>query len=238
MGKRKNFMKHNYQFVDSLIINDATYIDYLERFKKVALSIFEWVNLPKSMNAMWLEKCLYYHGEATLLKDKNYGFINTNCASSGNLNIYGLPVAFNCYSFEYSSNRKLYTGLNPLLTEAQRKQWENYECILVQNNWDRTPTSTSMELFSYRLYEAERTADVNIKSQKTPVLLLVDEKQRLTMENMYSQFDGNRPAIFGDSKNLNPDSLRAIRTEAPYIADKIMDYKKEIWNEALTFLRN
>ena len=37
MGKR-NFMRNNYQFVDSLLINDATYIDYLERFKKVALS--------------------------------------------------------------------------------------------------------------------------------------------------------------------------------------------------------
>lgn len=236
MGKRKNFMRHNYQFVDNLLVNDATFIDYLERFKKVALSVFEWVNLPKSMNAMWLEKCLYYHGQASFLKDKKYGFINTNCSTNGDLNIYGLPVNLNCYSFEYSSNRKLYTGLIEGLTEAQKEQREFYECILIQNNWDRTPTAGSMELFAYRLYEAERTADVNIKAQKTPVLLLVDEKQRLTMENVYSQYDGNKPVIFGDSKNLNPDSLRAIKTEAPFIADKIIDYKKEIWNEALTFL--
>lgn len=236
MGKRKGFMKHNYQFVDNLLINDATFIDYLERFKKVALSVFEWVNLPKSMNAMWLEKCLYYHGQATLLKDKQYGFINTNCSSNGKLNIYGLPVSLNCYSFEYSSNRKLYTGLLEGLTDAQKEARKFYECILVQNNWDRTPTAGSMELFAYRLYEAERTADVNIKAQKTPVLLLVDESQRLTMENMYSQYEGNKPFIFGDKKNLNPDSLRSIKTDAPFIADKIIDYKKEIWNEALTFL--
>lgn len=95
-----------------------------------------------------------------------------------------------------------------------------------------------MELFALRLYEAERTCDVNIKSQKTPVLLMVDEKQRLTMENLYSQYDGNRPFIFGDKQNLSPDSLRVLKTDAPFIADKIMDYKKEIWNEALTFLRD
>lgn len=236
MGKRKSFMRHNYQFVDNLLVNDATYIDYLERFKKVALSVFEWVNLPKSMNAMWLEKCLYYNGQASLLKDKRFGFINTNCCTNGDLNIYGLPVNFNCYSFGYSSNRKLYTGLIEGLTEAQKEQREFYECILVQNNWDRTPTAGSMELFALRLYEAERTADTNIKAQKTPVLLLVDEAQRLTMENMYSQYDGNKPFIFGDKKHLNPDSLRAIKTDAPFIADKIIDYKKEIWNEALTFL--
>ncbi len=235
MGKKVKF-RQNYKFVDSALVNDLTYIDYLNRFKKVALSVFEWVNLPKSMNAQWLEKCLYYNGMATLLKDKNYGFINTNCSTNCKLNIYGLPTNLNCYSFEYQTSRKLYTGLMNGLSEAQKEAREYYECILVQNNWDRTPTAGSMELFALRLYEAERTADVNIKAQKTPVMVLVDEEQRLLMENLYSQYDGNRPFIFGDKKQLGSEVLRAIKTDAPFIADKIIDYKKEIWNEALTFL--
>lgn len=236
MAKKKCNYKNNYQFVDNLLVNDLTYIDYLERFKKVALSVFEWVNLPKSMNAMWLERCLYYNGMASLLKDKNYGFINTNCASNGYINIYGLPTSLHCYSFEYQTTRKLYTGLKDNLSEARREYLENSECILVQNNWDRTPTAGSMELFALRLYEAERTADVNIKAQKTPVMILVNENQRIMMENLYSQYDGNKPFIFGDKDQLNEGLLRAIKTDAPFIADKIMDYKKEIWNEALTFL--
>ena len=93
-----------------------------------------------------------------------------------------------------------------------------------------------MELFALRLYEAERTADVNIKAQKTPVLLLIDEKQRLTMENIYSQYDGNKPVIFGDKNSLGENVIKAINTQVPFIADKIINYKKEIWNEALTFL--
>lgn len=93
-----------------------------------------------------------------------------------------------------------------------------------------------MELFALRLYEAERTADVNIKAQKTPVMILVDETQRLFMENLYNQYDGNKPFIFGDKKQLNADTLKAIKTDAPFIANEIMQYKKEIWNEALTFL--
>lgn len=233
MGRKRN---QNYQFTDSLIINDATYIDYLNRFKRVALSIFEWVNLPASMNAEWLELCLYYNGQCALLKDKNYGFINTNCCSNGNINIYGLPTSLNCYSFDYQSSRKLYTGLIEGLSDLQKNQREYYECILVQNNWDRQPTSNSMNLFAYRLYEAERTTDVNIKAQKTPVMILVDEKQRLTMQNLYNQYNGNQPFIFGDKQNLSDDKLRAINTQAPFLADKLQDYKKEIWNEALTFL--
>lgn len=228
--------KKNKQFIDSALVNDATYFDYLNRFKKIALSMFEWVNLPKSMNSRWLELCLYYDGQACFLKDKLYGFINTRCTNDGHINIYGLPTHLFCYSYDYHSQRKLYTGLNPLQTEKQREANETNECILIQNNWDAIGTASTLELFALRLYEAQRTADVNIKAQKTPVMVLVDEKQRLLMENLYSQYDGNQPFIFGDKLQLNEGLLKAIRTDAPFIADKITEYKKEIWNEALTFL--
>ena len=125
----------------------------------------------------------------------------------------------------------LYTGLNPI-----NKFGENEECILVMNNWDRIPTSNMMELFAWRLYLAQRTCDVNISSQRFPVMVVGDEKQRLMLENLYSQYDGNQPFIFGNKNQLNDDMLKAIKTEAPYVADKITDYKKEIFNEALTYL--
>ena len=242
MAKQKkiNMFRNNYKFLDSAILNDATFIDYLDRFRKVALSVFEWVNLPSSMNAMYLEKCLYYNGQAALFKHKNYGFINTKCCSNGKINIYGYPTSLNCYSYEYNTTRKLYTGitedLDPIEKVVNKENKEFTECILVQNNWERTPTAGSMELFAYRLYEAEQTAFVNIRAQKSPVLLLVDEHSRTTIENMFSQIDGNKPAIFGNKDNIDPNNYKALKLDAPFIADKIMDYKKEIWNEALTFL--
>lgn len=93
-----------------------------------------------------------------------------------------------------------------------------------------------MELFALRLYEAERTIDVNIKGQKTPILLLIDEAQRHSLLQLYNKYNGNEPFIFGDKNALQDNQIRAIKTDAPYLADKLMDYKKEIWNEALTFL--
>lgn len=232
----KRGKSQNYKFEDSLIVNDATYVDYLNRFRRIALSMFEWVNLPKSMDSRYLEQCLYYNGQASLLFDKNYGFINTKCAGSGYVNIYGLPDKFNCFSYGFNSMRKLYTGLNPLLSENQFENQKNYECILVMNNWDRTPTAGSMELFAWRLYLAQRTCDVNISGQRFPVMIVGDEKQRLMLENLYNQYNGNQPFIFGNKNQLNDDMLKAIKTDSPYVADKITEYKKEIWNEALTYL--
>ena len=232
MIRRKD--RNNYKFKDSLDLNNATYMDYCNRFRRIALSIFEWVNLPKTMNSRYLEMCLYYNGKAALLKDKNYGFINTKCAGTGYVNIYGLPTELNCYSYSFNSKRKLYIGLNPLDENKENK--ENEECILVQNNWEALPTVSSMELFAWRLYNAERVCDINVIAQKTPVLLIADEKQRLMLENLYQQFNGNQPFIFGDKDQLGDQTIKAINTNAPFVADQIMDYKKEIWNEALTYL--
>ena len=234
MGKRK-LIKNNREFIDTAWVNDTTYWDYLDRLKKVAMSMFEWVNLPESMNARYIEKCLYYKGSAAFLYDETLGYINTNCSTSGQINIYGIPTGLNCYSYGYQETRTVYTGLK-YDKEGNPINDKNKECILVMNNWDRTPTCSTLELFALRLYEAERTCDVNIKAQKTPVMLLVDEQQRLTMKNLYLQYDGNEPFIFGDKNNLSEGMLKSIRTDAPFIADKLMAYKKEIWNEALEFL--
>lgn len=228
MARNKKTKPNNREFIDTAYVNDQTYYDYLYRLKKIATSMFEWVNLPSSMNSRYIEECLYYLGTAALLWDDKYGFINTKCSSAGEINIYGLPTKVNCYSYGYQDMRMLYTGLN--------KTKDNKECIMVMNTWDRTPTCSTLELFALRLYEAERTCDVNIKAQKTPVMLVVNDSQRLTMKNLYSQYDGNEPFIFGDKDSLSADTLKAIKTDAPYIADKLMEYKKEIWNEALTFL--
>jgi hypothetical protein len=193
--------------------------------------MFEWVNLPSSMNSEYLENCLFYYGVASLLETEKYGFINTNATISGNLNIYGLPTDIRCHSYEFDEDRFVYHGFKNDKELASDKQ-----AILVFNNINRQPTATTLELFAYRLYEAERSADVNIKSQKFPLVIMCNEKSRLTMENMFNQYDGNQPAIFGDKQNLDINDIKAIKTDAPFVADKLIDYKKEIWNEALTFL--
>lgn len=222
-----------------MYLNTDTYFYYIGRMRKIALSMFEWQNLPSSMDARFLERSLYYFGTAALLYDKELGFINTNCTSGGDINIYGLPTRLNCYSYGFETNRKVYNGL---ITRYERESGElkimngkENECIYVLNTWDRMPTANSVALFAYRLADAQRTCDVNVKAQKTPVVIITDENQRLTFKNLYNQLDDNAPVIYGD-KNIDMNNIKAIKTEAPYVADKIMDYKTKIWNEFLNDL--
>lgn len=232
MKKRISKSRNNLDFIDSDLMNSETYFNYLDRFKKVALSIFEWVNLPKSMNARFLELSLYYDGIATLFKDEEYGFINTRCTNNGYINIYGLPNKLHCYSYDLHRDKILYTGLREDIENLQATN-----AILVENNWDNVPTEPTLALFAQRLALAERASDTNVEAMRTPVMILVGENQRLTMENLYGQYRGNRPFIFGDKQQMQDmDSIKAIDTKAPVVFDKLQNYKKEIWNEALTFL--
>lgn len=228
MSKRIRKIPPKDAFRDAILMNNQTYVDYLERMKKICLSMFEWKNLPDSMNARFLEMCLYYNGQAALLYDESYGYLNTMACDGGYVNIYGLPTEVQCYSYRFNQRRSLYmqdTG------EEKEK-----ECILVMNNYQRVPTAATINLFAYRLAEAQRTADVNIKAQRTPVLIVTDQKQYFTLKKMYEEYDGNTPAIFADKNIITPDALKTLKTDAPYIAQDIMDYKREIWNEFLTFM--
>lgn len=218
------------EFRDAMLLNNETYIDYLERLKKIATSMFEWVNLPDSMNARYLELTLYYKGQASLLYDNDYGFINTQACDSGYINIYGLPTLINCYSFSYNQMRSTYVAGSDENPEKDK------ECILVLNNYQRVPTASTLELFAYRLAELQRTFDVNVKSQKFPVLIRTDQKQIFTLKKMYEEYDGNTPAIFADKNLVSDDALKAIKTDAPLIIRELNDAKREIWNEALSFL--
>ena len=96
-------------FRDAILMNNRTFNDYLDRMRKICLSMFEWVNLPESMNARFLEQCLYYQGQAAMLYDKDYGYLNTMAADGGYINIYGLPTEIMCYSYRFNQRRSLYT---------------------------------------------------------------------------------------------------------------------------------
>lgn len=228
MGRRIRKIPPKDAFRDAVIMNNDTYNDYLERMKKIALSMFEWVNLPETMNARFLEMCLYYNGQAALLYSDEYGYINTMAADGGYINIYGLPTEINCYSYRFNERRSLYT-----IDTGEEK---GKECILVMNNYERVPTASTLSLFAFRLSEAQRTADVNIKSSRTPILITTDQKQYFTLKKMYEEYDGNTPAIFADKNLISPDALKAMKTDAPFLCNDIYQYKREIWNEALTFL--
>ena len=206
------------EFWQSANMNNATFMQYFNRLTELSISMFEWKNLPETVDPRFLELTLFGDGMAIFFEDEVLGFCALRTMIGGKLNIYQIPTIRTAYA----SN-----GYNMTLDETNS--------VIVFNNMLHTNSVMDVEQFSKRLYNLDRIIDVNANAQKTPILVSCDDTQRLTLLNRYKQYDGNAPVIFGD-KNLNPNSLKVLTTGAPYVADKIYQLKVQIWNEALTYL--
>ena len=213
MGRVKNR-----QFWESASMNNSTFMQYYNRLLELSVSMFEWKNLPPTIDVRFLELALFSDGMAVFFKDDVLGCLALRTMIGGTLNIYQIPTVRTAYA----SN-----GYNKILNEENS--------IIIFNNLIHTNSMLDVEMFAKRLYNIDRIIDVNVNAQKTPILITCDENQRLTMKNLYMKYDGNEPVIFGD-KNLSANSLKVLKTDAPYTADKLSDLKARIWNEALTYL--
>ena len=205
-------------FCESALINNRTYLQYYNRLTELAISMFEWKNLPETVDPRYLEMCLFSDGMCVFFNDEVLGFLALQVAIGGQLNVYRIPIERRAYA----SN-----GYQMNLTEENS--------VIIFNNYLHTNSMLDVEMFSKRLYNLDRAIDVNANAQKTPILIQCDESQRMTMKNLYKQYEGNEPFIFG-SKALDVNGLKVLQTGAPYVADKLYELKVQYWNEALTYL--
>lgn len=74
-----------------------------------------------------------------------------------------------------------------------------------------------------------------LRLSKTPYIIACDDKDVLTFKRIFQMIDGNTPAIYAD-KGLNLDALNVLKTDAQFMGNDLMDYKKSVENELLTFL--
>lgn len=210
--------KRDLQFCESAYMNNRTYLQYYNRLTELAISMFEWQNLPETVDQRFLEMCLFGDGMCVFFQDEVLGYLSLQCMIGGKLNVYRIPM-----------ERKAYA------TNGYQRELDGTNSVIIFNNYLHTNSMLDVEMFSKRLYNLDRAIDVNANAQKTPVLIQCDESQRLTMKNLYKQYEGNEPFIFG-SKGLDANGLKVLQTGAPYVADKLYELKTQIWNDALTYL--
>ena len=208
----------NTLFCESAYMNNRTYLQYYNRLTELAISMFEWQNLPETVDQRFLEMCLFCDGMCVFFQDEVLGYLSLQCMIGGNLNVYRIPMKRRAYA-----------------TNGYQRELDETNSVIIFNNYLHTNSMLDVEMFSKRLYNLDRAIDVNANAQKTPVLIQCDENQRLSMKNLYKQYEGNEPFIFG-SKGLDANGLKVLQTGAPYVADKLYELKTQIWNEALTYL--
>lgn len=208
----------NKQFWESARMNNGTYRQYYNRLVELAISMFEWKNLPDTVDPRFLELTLFTDGQAVFFKDEELGYLALQNAMNGDFDVYRIPI-----------NRRAFA------VNGYQRKLTNKDSVIVYNNYLHTNSQLNADMFARRLYNLDRAIDVNANAQKTPVLIKCSQEERLTLLNVYKQWDGNEPLIMGD-KGLNTNAMTVLKTDAPYVCDKLYQLKTQIWNEALTYM--
>lgn len=213
MGKRKT------EFGDSAFNNNFSWRTYFTRLMELAISTFEWENLPDTCDERFMELSLFNNGSAVFFKDDVLGYLTLKVLNNGRLNVYNVPT-----------NRRAFA------VNGYQKQLNDENSVIIWNNRLREPSWPLVQYYAKRLWEYDRIIDVNVRAQKTPVLIQGTENQRLTLMNLYKEYDGNAPVILADKTLDIGNVIKSVKTDAPLVADKIYTLKTQLWNEALTAL--
>lgn len=203
---------------EAFLQNQRTYLQYVNRLTELSISMFDWKNLPDTIDARFLELALFNDGMAVFFKDEVMGYLGLQVMIDGILDVYRIPITRTAFA-----------------QNGYQMKLDQSNSVIIFNNMLHTNSILDVQEMSKRLYEIQRTIDVNVIQQKTPKIITCTENQRLVMKNLYAQYMGNEPFIFGD-KNLDLSGIKTFDTTSPYVADKLYDLKTQYWNEALTYL--
>lgn len=199
------------------LLNDLTFRTIYNKFKLISMNAFEWHNLPDGILPRHIEYQLFRSGKVVFFRDPDMSYMALPVDNGTGVNVYGDPLQYRAFGYNYQR-----------LLDAD-------DCVVIENNLLRISTKDFLMFYVNKLAEAERTMDVNVKANKTPVVMLCDSTDVLSFKRLFQQVDGNVPAIFAD-KMLNTDNVAALDLKAKFLCNELMDYKHSVEAELLTFL--
>lgn len=154
------------------VLGNRWYTHYYQYLTSLAYQLFEWENLPDSVDPRYMELSLHGFGWVGFYKDPEIGYVAVQGSPSGQIDNYLLPTTYHAVT-------PIYQKTFPLYNHKDTKVESMGVCIW--NNDYHFSTLPSMELFAMDLAEVKEIIHVNMNAQKTPIMLYTDDETKLSM---------------------------------------------------------
>lgn len=206
----------------SLSYNGQLLSVYKNIFYMLAMTRFEWVGLPKTVDPLFLERQLLFEGHATIArpeKGKKKGFwYSAKAVQTGPLGVYDYPKSWQAYNRDQL--RFNVTGKNG---------------IWIYDNVARFPMCFALDMFARELVDVQKTEQVNRFYQKVPYVLVAPDDMDLSANNFMASVMGGEPAIVGNRyvKDMEPYRLGL---DVPFLGRELNAAEQNVLNKVYTML--
>ena len=204
---------------------------YRRKLWREVSNLFKWTGLPDEIPVDYLERILVRKGMALFFYDeKAYGNMALECAIKG-YNMYRQPTTAYCTAPNDQGKQSYYERI--IAHKYDDKVAKNQAGVLINNMYNHESLYEIVEHYAYRLTLVQNAFDTNALWQNIPVTWSVnDPNMKLSIETWFSDIFSGKPLIMMD-KTLISDGNEIIGnvTEVPFLLDKLMDAKNEIYNE-------
>ena len=195
--------------------NEVAWYNADKLFSK-AISMFEWINLPSSIDERYLEIVLATQGHICFFKDEELNvYLALQCTLGGRFNVYNLPTEYRIFTPSgYNTNR------------------DASNSVIIYNNYMHTPTLPKIWYNANRIADIDRTIEININQLKRPFIFLVPENKVQSVKALFRKIKDNEEVIIGASE-LELENLGIQNTITPNNTLELYALKKKYYNEAL-----
>lgn len=215
MSKRINY------FAEKSNPTEQEFGRLFQHYKLLSLNRYRWENLPDGIESRHIEEFLFNNGQAFFTYDKTMGFICLGCYNAGAVNVYGDPIKVNMIGVGYSQIKDINDG------------------VRILNNDVAFPDVLNVIDATEKMAECEIVSHSNVLQQKFPYIVSTTKETEFSLKNLFNNFFYKKDPVIYVDKNFTENGnigINVLRTDAPFIADKVEDYKNAIERELLTLL--
>ena len=208
--------------IDAQLNNRNCQNYYLRRCLMLAENVFNIKKLPLYIDKSYMNKVLVRQGSIAFFRDEVLGLLALPYTINGTLDVYNRPKSITVMG----KNGYMKTLKNTI---------DKTEFVILYDNQGRYPLYLDIYQYAYRLALYERTADINIAQQKTPRIWKCKTDNELTLRQALWEVDSFEETIT-TYDNIDLDEISCILSPAPFVADKIHQEKRNLWNEFLSLI--
>lgn len=201
--------------------------NYINKYYNIWMSKFKWTGLDEEMAAQeenFIMRKFWSDGTVSGRPINNTDLMAFAPWTLQALNYYDLPEVVNLVNLHGVSE-----NIIPVTPQVVNK-----DVVIGYCQPSHKPILSTVNYYVDRMVQVDMVINTNLQLQKMPWLVGVDEADKDKMEDIVERILNNEVVVFADLQSLG--KVQTLATNTPYVIDKLVEYKRGLEQELMTFL--